>query len=79
MLRPDELEENTGFPMPEGDYETFAGFLLSLLGHIPQGGEHASYEGWEFKVVETEGRRISKVLVVAPAETRASSEGDEAQ
>ena len=76
MLRPDELQETTGFTMPEGDYETFAGFLLSLLGRIPGSGEHASYEGWEFKVVETEGRRISKVLVVAPAETPTSNEGE---
>jgi CBS domain containing-hemolysin-like protein len=77
ILRPDELEEKTGFVMPDGDYETFAGFLLALLGHIPAQGEHASYEGWEFKVVETQERRISKVLVVAPVRIPERSESGE--
>jgi CBS domain containing-hemolysin-like protein len=66
MLHPDEVEERTGFRMPEGGYETLAGFLLSLFERIPDQGDHASYDGWEFKVIDMENRRISKVLVVAP-------------
>ena len=66
MLHPDEVRDATGFEMPEGDYETLAGFLLMLFNRIPNSGDHAVYEGWEFKVVEMEGRRISQVLVVAP-------------
>ncbi|MGW3469578.1 transporter associated domain-containing protein, partial [Saccharopolyspora sp. NPDC000995] len=31
-LRPDELAESTGFAMPDGDYETVAGFVLARLG-----------------------------------------------
>src|SRR4051794_14672298 len=39
LLREDELVEQTGFRLPEGPYETLAGFLLSRLGHIPIAGE----------------------------------------
>ena len=66
MLHPDEVIEAAGFEMPEGDYETLAGFLFTLFDRIPQVGDHTSSDGWEFKVVEMDGHRISKVLVVAP-------------
>ena len=39
VLREDELAELTGFRLPEGPYETLAGFLLARLGHIPVAGE----------------------------------------
>ena len=66
MLHPDEVLEATGFQMPEGDYETLAGFMVTLFDRIPAAGDHTSHEGWEFKVVEMDARRIAKVLVVAP-------------
>jgi CBS domain containing-hemolysin-like protein len=75
MLHPDEILETTGFSVPEGDYETLAGFLLTLFDRIPQGGDHTTYDGWELKVVEMERKRIAKVLLVAPS--AATGEGDE--
>ena len=66
MLHPEEIEEATGFAMPEGDYDTLAGFLLALFDRIPRRGDHVAHDGWEFKVIHMEGRRIAKVLAVAP-------------
>jgi CBS domain containing-hemolysin-like protein len=66
MLRRDELREQTGFDMPEGDFETLAGFLLSLFDRVPRQGEHTSFQGWELKVVEMDRNRIARVLLVAP-------------
>jgi CBS domain containing-hemolysin-like protein len=66
VLREDELVELTGFRLPEGPYETLAGFLLARLGHIPIGGEKVVEHGWEFTVVEVERRRIEQVRLVAP-------------
>lgn len=66
LLHPDELEDATGFVMPEGDYETLAGFLLTLFDRIPEQGDHTGYGGWEFKVVEMNGKRIARVLIAAP-------------
>jgi len=63
VLREDELAELTGFRLPDGPYETLAGFLMSRLGHIPTAGETVVEGGWEFTVVEVERRRIEQVRV----------------
>jgi CBS domain containing-hemolysin-like protein len=68
VLRSDELAEQTGFRLPEGPYETLAGFLMARLGHIPVAGETVEARGWEFIVVEVERRRIEQVRVLRPAE-----------
>ncbi|HEV3471869.1 MAG TPA: hemolysin family protein [Actinomycetota bacterium] len=67
LLHPDEVKESCGFEIPEGDYETLGGFLFAVLGRIPRLGDHAAHDGWEFKIIEMDGNRIAKVLVVAPA------------
>ena len=50
--------------------ETLAGFLLTILGHIPEGGEHVEYEGRLFTIAEMNGHRISKVRVQNIAESQ---------
>ena len=79
MLRPDELQESTGFTIPEGDYDTLAGFLLSLFDRIPEKGEQISYQGWEFKVVDMDRNRISQVLMIAPSQDDVADVGEELQ
>jgi CBS domain containing-hemolysin-like protein len=69
MLHPDEVRERTGFEMPEGDFDTLAGFLLTLFDRIPKPGDQVAYDGWELKVTAMDGRRIDSVLLVAPPET----------
>lgn len=64
LLRRDELLEQTGIELPEGDFETLAGFMLTLFERVPEQGEHISYLDWELKVVEMDRNRIAKVLVV---------------
>jgi CBS domain containing-hemolysin-like protein len=68
LLREDELMEQTGFTLPEGPYETLAGFLLSRLGHIPVVGESLEENGWDFTVMEVDRHRIEQVRVVSPPE-----------
>jgi CBS domain containing-hemolysin-like protein len=63
LLREDELAERTGFRLPEGPYETLAGFLMARLGHIPVVGETVTEDGWEFTIVEVDRRRIEQVRV----------------
>ena len=67
LLREDELMEQTGFKLPEGPYETLAGFLLARLGHIPVAGESFEEHGWEFTVMEVDRHRVELVRVVAPS------------
>ncbi|MEO3746782.1 hemolysin family protein [Plantactinospora sp. B5E13] len=66
VLRADELAERSGFRLPDGPYETLAGFLLARLGHIPVAGETVTEAGYEFTVVEVERHRIEQVRVVRP-------------
>ncbi|MDR2753152.1 MAG: hemolysin family protein, partial [Oscillospiraceae bacterium] len=39
MTDVDEIEELTGAALPEGDYNTVAGFVISKLGYLPKPGE----------------------------------------
>ena len=65
-LHPDEVEAATGFVMPEGDYETLAGFILAELGYIPSPGEIIPHDGWRIEVVAMDRHRIVTARVVAP-------------
>lgn len=53
-----------------GRYNTVAGLVLSVCGHLPATGERVEASGWSFEVIDLDGRRIDKVLarpVAAPA------------
>jgi CBS domain containing-hemolysin-like protein len=65
-LHPDEVAEACGFEMPEGQYETLAGFALDVLQRIPNEGELFTYEGWRFEVVEMDRRRIASLRLTPP-------------
>jgi CBS domain containing-hemolysin-like protein len=59
-----DLETQMHWRLPrEGGVETLAGFLLTRLGHIPQGGESVDYEGRRLTISEMSGHRIAKVRV----------------
>ncbi len=68
VLRSDELADLTGFRLPEGPYETLAGFLMARLGHIPVPSEFVREGGWEFTVLEVDRHRVEQVRVQAPRE-----------
>jgi CBS domain containing-hemolysin-like protein len=64
LARKDEVAEACGFEIPDGDYDTLAGFLLELFGRIPEVGDQVSYLDWELKVTAMDGKRIEQVLLV---------------
>jgi putative hemolysin len=49
----------------KGRYNTLAGLLMSLSGHLPRSGERIDCGDWVFEVVDLDGRRIDKVLAQA--------------
>ena len=63
LLNLDDFEDAAGFALPEGPYETVAGYVLAALGHIPQVGEHVDVEGYRLSVTQTDGRRVARVRV----------------
>jgi magnesium and cobalt exporter, CNNM family len=66
LLNLDEFAEQTGLELPEGPYETVAGYLLAALGHLPADGESAEVGGRKLTVTQMDGRRIAR-LRVSPA------------
>jgi CBS domain containing-hemolysin-like protein len=47
--------------MPEGDYETLAGFLLTQLGHVPAAGERLVWGRFVLTVALANERAILEV------------------
>ena len=65
----DALEEAIGLSLPEGDYETLAGFLLTRFGHIPAVGEQLHWQGWTFTVTRASERAIREVVLMRSRDT----------
>ncbi|GAX54717.1 hemolysin family protein [Streptomyces olivochromogenes] len=63
--RTDQLAR-VGLRVPEGPYETLAGFLATGLGRIPAIGDTVEVAGWRLDVVDASGRRAARVLLHAP-------------
>jgi len=58
-----EANEEMELELPEGDYETVAGFMLHLLGHIPKTGERLRYKGMNVVITEMRGVKIERILL----------------
>jgi putative hemolysin len=59
----EEFNDRMGIALPMEETDTLGGFVFGLLGHQPDRGEWAVFDGLEFGVEETDGRRIQKVRV----------------
>ena len=68
LLNLDDFQDEAGFALPDGPYETVAGYVLASLGHIPAVGESVEVAGHRIAVSEKDGRRIARLRVarVAP-------------
>ena len=58
-----EANEELGLDLPEGNYQTLAGFILEQLGHIPQEGEHLYYRDIRLQVTEMKRVKIERVQI----------------
>ena len=63
LLNLEDFEDRTGLELPEGPYETVAGFVIHQLGRLPEVDESIEALGHRFTVTELDGRRIAKVLL----------------
>ncbi|MDR1734086.1 MAG: hemolysin family protein [Oscillospiraceae bacterium] len=61
----DEVGERTKTALPEGDFDTVAGFIINELGYIPKPDEHpvVRHGNLLFTVKEMEEQRIAEVEV----------------
>jgi magnesium and cobalt exporter, CNNM family len=65
LLNLDDFEDETGIELPDGPYETVAGFLMAQLGRLPQVDDSVDYDEHRITVREIDGRRVGRVLVTA--------------
>jgi putative hemolysin len=63
LLNLDEVRTVTGVTLPEGPYETLAGYVMATLGHVPRTGEAVEVDGHRLEVSELDGRRVARVRV----------------
>jgi putative hemolysin len=82
LLNLDDFREVTGLQLPEGPYETVAGYVLAELGRLPVVGDGVEVEGRTLTVLELDGRRIARISVsrapqpqVDPAQVSTSTIG----
>ncbi|MDP8978942.1 MAG: hemolysin family protein [Actinomycetota bacterium] len=63
-LRPDELEDHSGVALPEGDWETVAGYVIAQLGRLPTVGDVVERDGNRFEVTRMDGHRVVELALV---------------
>ncbi len=62
-MRIEEANEEMELGLPEGEYETVAGFVLDLLGHIPKQGKQLRYKGLKIVITKMRGLKIEEILL----------------
>ena len=51
-------------PEDRGSYQTLGGFVITHLGRIPSAADHFEWQDMRFEVMDMDGNRVDKVLVV---------------
>lgn len=63
----EDFAEETAIVLPDGDYETVAGYVLARLGRVAEVGDEVALDGALLRVLAVDGRRLTEVEVVPPA------------
>ena len=59
----EDFLELTSIELPEGPYETVAGYLVAELGQLPEAGLSVEFAGHKLVVTEVENRRATRIKV----------------
>lgn len=65
LLNLEDFQHETGVSLAQGPYETVAGYIIAVLGHLPRVGEAVEAAGHRLTVMELDGRRVARVRVRA--------------
>ena len=58
-----EANQELEIELPEGEFETIAGFVLETLGHIPALNEEFEHENLKFEIIDMQGLRIEEIKI----------------
>ena len=77
-MRVSEANEEMELHLPEDEeYETVAGFILHLLGHIPRRNEQLRYHDLKIVITEMKGQKIEKILTTKERQTKSGLSKEE--
>jgi putative hemolysin len=78
LLNLEDFADETGVELPEGPYETVAGFVVSELGELPTVGATVEVAGHRLTVTELDGRRVARISVAALEHPSPTQSGEDA-
>jgi len=67
----EDVEDALHCKLPEGDYDTMAGLIVSQCGRIPRRGERLELAGLCIDILEAEPRRVLRVRILPPVHAAA--------
>jgi len=74
MVTIDEVKDLTALAQlpgeESGDFQTLGGFMMARINRVPQVGDRIMVKGFRFEVVDMDGRRVDKVLIIPPKTAR---------
>lgn len=72
----DDVNEALGVELPQDEWDTVAGLMLGLLGHIPTQGQEVRFDHLKLKAENVVGRRIKSVLITREPPEEQAGEGE---
>jgi putative hemolysin len=63
-MRIEDANSEMQLNLPEGDYETVAGYVLKIMGRIPKVGEQTRHRGLKLVVTQMDGLKIEEIKIV---------------
>jgi putative hemolysin len=70
MAAIDEIKDLTGLAQlpgdDSGDFQTLGGFMMARINRVPAVADHITVRGYRFEVVDMDGRRVDRVLIIPP-------------
>ncbi len=76
-LRGDKPDLTTSLEPAAFMPETLTGMLMLLLGRLPHTGDRVDFDGWNFEIVDLDGKRIDKVIASRLPETSGEATPDD--
>ncbi|MEW5972646.1 MAG: transporter associated domain-containing protein [Pseudomonadota bacterium] len=70
-----EFNEQVGANLPDEDFDTVGGLVTHTLGHLPQKDERIVLDGFEFRVVSADSRRLHRLRVTRIQSAEGQEEG----
>jgi putative hemolysin len=70
MVTADEVKDLTTLTRLPGedsdDFQTLGGFMMARINRVPKVGDRIMVNGFRFEVVDMDGRRVDRVLIIPP-------------